>query len=166
MPEALLHRCPPLRAWLSEEACAMNHRQALRCKAAPRGGDDRIRAETVLSGCLGCPGVEALYAGQRELPEIRGRGAPSSAARRGTRRIVGPAAGRKREPQSAPAGLLTLRQIEEELGITRHAAWMRLARLRIDPVRRGRRGVPSFYARAVLLELVTMGRGASPSSQS
>ena len=62
-----LYRCPGLSAWLSLRQCDFNARLAAR---ATLGFDARLAAVHVIGTCTSCPGVEALGAGVRELPEL------------------------------------------------------------------------------------------------
>lgn len=65
-----VHRCPPLAAWLSVAQCERNARLADRTSRAPMGSELRLRGAGVRQ-CVGCPGVLALNAGTRDLPEVK-----------------------------------------------------------------------------------------------
>lgn len=68
-----LHRCPPLRAFITVAQCDHNRRVAERSIKSSPGTDAWGAGLYVRECCSSCPGVVALDAGTRDMPELKPR---------------------------------------------------------------------------------------------
>jgi hypothetical protein len=138
----VLHRCNPLRAWLSVRQCDFNARHAAKASKRPTGDEMRVAAAAVLGTCVGCPGVIARGDGTRYLPELQSAApAPSAPSDRA------PTIHRRLHPATwrPPAGTVTVLDLERETRLARTTIYQRLRDAGVKPTVRGRASRPACY---------------------